>query len=152
MANAALLGSAYAASVVSGRLAAGTMLDRFPPGAVAAVFTAVPALAAVYFATRPDSVFGPIMVAVCILGLAHGSESDFLAFFSIKRFSDGLYGRVFGLSYGITQLSAACFGVIFSVLFDRTGDYVIACWVTAVCFVSAALAVGRIDIQKPRIG
>ena len=107
-ASATMLISVYASGVIAGRLACGAALDRFPAHIVAMLSMGLPAFGLMLMATGMPS---PLVqgLAVLLIGLALGAETDVAGFLVMRFFPVGVYSAVLGLLLGALS-GAAAFG------------------------------------------
>ncbi|RXR28840.1 MFS transporter [Sphingobium fluviale] len=138
---AAAVGSVFFIAISIGRLAAGTLLDRFRPGVITAIFLAVPAVGAILLGLM---VHGPddwmvAAAAAFLIGLGHGAEADFIAFFTLKLFGMRYFSVIFGTMVVGVGTAIAIGGMAFAALFDLNGSYQIAILIGAAIFIGAAL-------------
>lgn len=120
--TAALLGSLYAGAVVTGRVLAGVLLDRFWPPAVGATCLAVAGLGAAVFLV-PSSDLAVLALGVALVGAAAGAEADMMAFFTARYFGLRAFNRILGLLGMAFGLGLAAGGIGAGVLFDAEGSY-----------------------------
>ncbi len=109
-------------SVISGRLIAGYLLDRFWAPAIAAIFLAAPAISAVLFGNLGAGDW-QISTAMIVLGLAAGAELDLMAFLVSRYFGLRHYGALYGALYVAFSIGAGLAPFTFSKAFDYFGDY-----------------------------
>lgn len=109
-------------SVISGRLIAGYLLDRFWAPAIAAIFLAAPALSALFFANLGAGDW-QISAAMIVLGLAAGAELDLMAFLVSRYFGLRHYGALYGALYVAFSIGAGLAPFGFAKAFDYFGDY-----------------------------
>ncbi|HEX7856864.1 MAG TPA: MFS transporter [Sphingobium sp.] len=109
-------------SAVVGRLLMGLLLDRLPTRPMALGVFMLPLLAIALFWNAHEANWVP-MVAVILLGLSLGAETDIIAFVASRQ----LEPRVFASSYAV---AAAAFGacsalgpLLASLAFDATHSY-----------------------------
>ena len=108
-ATIALILSTYATGVIVGRLVSGLALDRFPAHIVAAIAMAMPAIGLFLLASNQDAT--PVLfVAVGLMGLSQGAESDVGGYLVVRHFGLKVYGSVYGLMIcamgGITVITS----------------------------------------------
>ena len=91
-------------SVISGRLAAGFLVDHVWAPLVAAVFLSAPGLAAVLLSA---DALAPVWLATAaiIVGLAAGAELDLLAFLASRYFGLRHYGAVYAVNTCSSRLA-----------------------------------------------
>jgi MFS family permease len=114
--------SIYAMSVVAGRLLCGIALDRFPAHLVAAICLGLPGVGLLILATGTTT-FVPVIIAVLLLGLALGSETDVVAYLVMRFFKLDVYSTVLGLVFGALALSVAGGSLILSLMLKLTGTF-----------------------------
>ncbi len=140
--NAANYGVVYALGISVGRVTVGMLLDRFWASGVASVCFAVPAVGALYLSGLGfDSNAWLLFVAVLSLGLSHGAEADFLAYFTTRLFGLKAYSTIFGIQAMTTALGLAVGGIVFSALFDYFLNYVFASQLASLFYMVAAILV-----------
>lgn len=139
--TAGTIGVLLALSMGIGRLAGGFLLDRLWPYGIASLFLLPPAAGAWYLAgITPDSSLILVCGAVILLGLAHGAEADFVAYFTLKLFGQRHFSSIFGMFAMTVLLGSALGGISFSLTVDHFGSYRLAAYVGGVLYlVSAAV-------------
>lgn len=130
---AAVAGVAGIGSIV-GRLSGGLLLDRINAGVVAALSAGFLCLGVLLLFLLPGSP-GQLVVAVAILGLAVGVEFDAVAYLASRHFALETFGLVFGTITGLLALTGGLAPLATNAIFDATGSY------SAALFLSAPLAV-----------
>jgi len=147
--TATILGMAYSASVCAGRILGGLLLDRFWPFAVAGGMFFLAALGGYGLAISTHGATLPLMTTVVLLvGMGQGAEADFLAFFALRCFSAEIYPLILGGNVAASCLGIAAGGYGFAVLFDRFGNYQMACLIGSASFAIAAILIviaGHLD-------
>ena len=105
-ADASSLISIYAMGVFVGRLLCGAALDRFPAHVVAMLVMGLPGIGLALMATGTPS---PLVqgLAVLLVGLSLGAETDVAGFLVMRLFPVGVYSAVLGLLLGALSGSAA---------------------------------------------
>lgn len=118
-------------SVISGRLVAGFLVDRFWAPLIAAIFLSAPCFAAMILTA--DAI-APSLIALSaiIIGLAAGAELDLLAFLASRYFGLRHYGAVYGALYVFFSIGAGLAPVGFGRVYDIFGNYVPILTVVAV--------------------
>lgn len=121
-ADASLLISVYAAGVIAGRIACGAALDRFPAHIVAMLSMGLPAFGLVLMATGMPS---PLVqgLAVLLIGLALGAETDVAGFLVMRFFPVGVYSAVLGLLLGALSGAAALGSLLLSGILQFTESF-----------------------------
>ena len=129
---------------IVGRGGIGWVLDRVHPPfvvAVVALATAVAALLAAY-GGGPASGYG---MAV-LLGAVVGTEVDFTAFFVRRYFGQAVFGRLYGVAFGVFLIGSGTGPVLASAGFDRFGSY----RPVSLLFAAAAILVALLALAMPR--
>lgn len=122
LANAAMLGSLYAAAILVGRMGVGALLDRFWPPLVGAVSLAAPAIGLLLFAGWSENLT-VLMIALALIGIGHGAEGDLANFFTARYFGVRAFGSIMGVFALLIGVSIALGGVVFAGAFDGFGSY-----------------------------
>ena len=121
-AEAARYAGLIGVSVIGGRLLVGVLLDRFWAPLVAAVFLAVPAVAALML-VGANSTPLVLSASMIIIGLAAGAELDLLAYLVSRYFGLRHYGTFYGALYIFFSIGAGLAPVSFGMVFDYFGSY-----------------------------
>ncbi|HXZ09116.1 MAG TPA: MFS transporter [Paraburkholderia sp.] len=135
---APLLLSALAASVFVSRLVIGWALDAFHPERVAACALLLAAFGMLLWLPGSPGA-GWALAAVLLIGLSIGAELDFLSFFCARLFGLKHYGAVYGGLGAFFYSGIAAGGIMYGVIHDRTGAYVMAVVLSVALFVIAAI-------------
>jgi MFS family permease len=114
--------SAFASSVIVGRLLCGLALDRFPTYVVAAISLGLPGLGLGLLATG-TSTTTLIFASVLLLGLSMGAEGDVLAYLVTRYFKREVYGTVLGIVIGALALSVATGSLLLGLLLKLSGSF-----------------------------
>ncbi len=120
-AEAAQIAGVTGLLTIAGRGGIGWVLDRsHPPYVVAAV--AVIAICAVLLLAYGE---GPAMayLGAALLGAVVGAEVDFTAYFIRYYFGNAVFGRLYGLAFGIFIVGTGTGPVLSGASFDRFGSY-----------------------------
>jgi MFS family permease len=133
----AIVMSFYAVGLLSGRVGCGYCLDRFPAPLAAAAFTFIPAFGCLIL-LLPEPSFGLAALAVMLIGLQQGSETDLLAYFVSRGFGIRKYGSIYGAIATFGALSTLTGLLLFGQIHDATGSYNIALMIGAAAFVLGA--------------
>ena len=150
VAEAARYASLLGLAVVSGRLLAGWLLDRFWAPAVAVALLTPPAIACLMLASHR----WPALAAV-LIGLAGGAEFDLIAYLCLRYFGRRHFGQIYGWQWASFSLTAGFGPLAFGHVFDRTGSYRLALWAAALLLVAGPLlllALGRYPRDSPPVG
>jgi MFS family permease len=131
---------------IAGRGGIGWVLDRVhPPYVVAAV--ALLALCAFLLLAYGQGTASAYLIAG-LLGAVIGSEVDFTAFLVRRYFGSAVFGRLYGLAFGIFIVGSGTGPVLASTSFDRFGSYRPG----ALLFAAASVAVVLLALVMPAAG
>ncbi|MBU3673146.1 MAG: MFS transporter [Sinobacteraceae bacterium] len=148
-AEAARLAGTLGVSLITGRLIAGVMIDRFWPPGVAAIAFSLPLLGAMVL--MGDSLT-PTMLVLCValMGFAAGAEYDVLAFMTSRYFGLTHYGKIYAVMLLPISIATSAGAVAFGRIRDGSSSFD-AAWpvVLVVCGAGALLqlALGREQSQ-----
>jgi MFS family permease len=106
MQTAANIASIYAFGTIVGRIACGLALDRYATPMVTFVSMFVPAIGFFVLATHLDS-FAVIAIAMFLVGLSVGAESDVIPFLVARYFKVRIYNTTLSLVFTTSFLSSA---------------------------------------------
>jgi MFS family permease len=104
----------YLIGTIIGRIACGLALDRYATPVVTCVSMILPALGLFLLGTAWDGV-PVIAVAMFLVGLSYGAESDLLPFVVARYFDIRIYNTTLSLVFVTTFLSSAIGAVLVSV-------------------------------------
>ncbi|MEC3909171.1 MFS transporter [Sphingobium sp. CR2-8] len=122
-ADAALFLSLYSGAVVIGRVGTGVLLDRLPPYHVAFAVTLVPAIGLMILIALPAPDFWVAALAIAIIGIQNGGESDILPYFIAREFGFKSYSAISGVMF-TAMFIASAFGVtLLGQVYDYSGSY-----------------------------
>lgn len=110
------------ASVILGRLMSGWLMDRIWAPAVAFVLLCLPAGACLLLASG-SLTYAEAFVAIGLIGLSAGMESDLVAFLVARYFGLRKYASIYGLIYVCYALSGSVAASVFGRAFDQTHSY-----------------------------
>lgn len=136
--QAASIVSIYAFGTIVGRIACGLSLDRYATPIVAAVSMGVPAIGFLTLGSSLDS-FAVIAIAMFIIGLSVGAESDIIAFLVARYFNLRIYSSTFGLVYCAAFLASAIGAASISLTLKLTGSFAPFLFIVAATITSGAL-------------
>lgn len=136
--TAAGYASAIGLSVIAGRIVVGLLVDRFWAPAVGLAFIASPAIACAILASGQIAAL-PLLIAICLVGLATGAEIDLNAYLVSRYFDKAAYGRVYAAQYVIIVIGAGAASPIFAAVREATGSYAPALLAAAAAFVLSSL-------------
>lgn len=140
--KAAGMSTALAASVtglaglfsISGRIGTGFLLDRLPTKPLGIAVFLLPVLMSFLLWQAQGSVVISV-IAVMLLGLAGGAETDIVFFVAAKEFGHGAFASVSATTGAFFGLCAGMGPLLAGKLFDLTGTY--DAWLLAVCPLAA---------------
>jgi len=148
--SAATFGSIFVISIGIGRMIIGSLLDRAYPPLVAGgslFFSGLGALQLALLNVNEIRMFA-VGIAVSMVGLAQGAESDYQAFFTMRIFGERSFSRLFGIIASVMASSMAVGGILFAALFDHYGDYHLAMWGSVATFFLAALLLSMVNVPS----
>lgn len=125
----AFLIAMFAATVLVGRVGIGWLFDRFDARMVAVFFTFTGAAGCLLFLSGLP--VWPIFLAIVLVGLLQGMETDIIGYFVARLFDRALFGTIFGLLLTISLLGTAVGIVTFGSLYDAAQSYDLALWLAA---------------------
>ena len=108
-------------AAILGRGGIGWVLDRVHPPYVVAGIASLGFAACMLIAltTGPE----PAYVIAALLGAVVGAEVDFTAFFVRRYFGSAVFGRLYGIAFGIFIIGSGTGPVMASAAFERFGSY-----------------------------
>lgn len=136
-AQVATVMSAFAASVAVGRLIAGVCLDRFSPPLVAFVAMALPAIGCVML-LGDGAILWAVITGIVLAGISQGSEGDIGPYIVSRYFGLPAFGVIMGCVNAGVVTGTAVGGILFGQTHDLRGDYDLALWIGAGCFMIGA--------------
>lgn len=149
-AQAATLAGTLGLAMITGRIVAGLLVDRFWSPGVAAVAFSLPLLGAALLMGEGLST-GALMLCVALMGFAAGAEYDVLAFMTSRFFGLAHYGKIYATMLVPISIATSAGAVAFGRIRDASGSFE-AAWpvVLGVCGVGAALqlALGRPQVAE----
>ena len=136
-------GAVIGASVMTGRLLTGFLIDRvFAPYITAVVFSFVACgCLALGLGGTEYALLGGVA-----LGLAMGAEVDLIGYFTARYFGLKHYGVLFGFQYSAFSLGCGISPLLAGRIWDHTGNYDLALIGAAVLLVIAVL----VSLSLPR--
>jgi MFS family permease len=149
-AQAATLAGTLGLAMITGRIVAGLLVDRFWSPGVAAVAFSLPLLGAALLMGEGLST-GALMLCVALMGFAAGAEYDVLAFMTSRFFGLAHYGKIYATMLVPISIATSAGAVAFGRIRDASGSFE-AAWpvVLGVCGIGAALqlALGRPQVAE----
>ena len=137
---------AYALGQVGGRIVAGWFLDRANPRIVALVFTIIPAIGLLALGLFSLPLWTAI-AAVGLVGIQHGSEIDFFAFFAARRFGIRRYGTIYGALIAVGWVGTPTGILLFGWLYTVNGSYAVAEIIAAVMLLGGGILLACVKID-----
>lgn len=151
IAQVTLLTMTYAGAVSVGRIGGGVLLDKFWDGAVAASLLSLSGLGAFMLAmTDPATMPGLAFIAVFLLGIGHGAEVDFTAYFTLKLFGVRRYSTLMGIYSMFLALSMSAGALAFAAVSDEYNDYGPAIWTGGICYIASGVLILFIRLAHRR--
>ena len=142
---AAQLAGVTGLAAIAGRGGIGWVLDRVhPPFVIVAV--ALAALGAFLLAAYGSGPASGYAMAV-LLGVVVGAEVNFTAFFVRRYFGQAVFGRLYGVAFGVFLVGSGTGPVLASASFDRFGSYRPG----ELLFAAGAILVGLLALLMPRL-
>ncbi len=113
MQTAANIVPIYAAGTIVGRIVCGIALDHYSTRAVTVISMGIPAIGFLMLGSDMNGL-GVISVAMFIIGVSVGAESDLICFLVARYFKLRIYGTTLSLIHCATFLSSAAGGIAIS--------------------------------------
>lgn len=107
---------------ILGRLGTGFLLDRLPTRSIATVVFLMPIVVSLLLRFGAGS-WTTSLIAVVLLGLSAGAETDVVVYTASKRFDRTVFASLFATIFALFSLFAATGPLLASVLFDAYGSY-----------------------------
>ncbi|MFA7601480.1 MAG: MFS transporter [Novosphingobium sp.] len=128
--TAANIASVYAFGTIVGRIACGLALDRFPTPIVTFVSMFLPAIGFLMLGSHFDGE-GVIAIAMFLVGLSVGAESDIIPFLVARYFKVRIYNTTLGLLTTCAFLASATGALGVSYTLSRFDSFEPFLWVIA---------------------
>lgn len=129
---AALAVSVLAISVITGRLLCGVALDKFPAHIVTAIALGMPGIG-LYILASGSSDSTLVYLAVMLLGLSLGAETDVLAYLVARYFPLQLFSTVLGLLLAGLALAVAGGSLLLSLTLKYYESYTVFLFLCSTC-------------------
>ena len=125
--SAAAAASTMGIALITGRILAGYLMDKFFAPRVVIVFFLGPVfgIAALAMGASGSMAF----LSAALVGMAVGAEFDVIAFFTSRYFGFRSYGKVYGWLYATFTLGSGIGPVLLGKGFDATGSYTPFLWI-----------------------
>ncbi len=118
---AAQLAAATGLATVVARGGLGWLLDRYHARYLLAAMALLAVISFLLLAYVPGTV--PSVVAVLLVGVVVGAEVDFVSFLVRRYFDQALFGRLYGLAFGLYLLGVGTGPLVLGASFDHLGGY-----------------------------
>jgi MFS family permease len=149
---AALLVSIFLIATGGGRIVAGVLFDYFRPSRVAASVLCLSAVGAAILGVAAESgiSWSLAAAAVTLIGLAQGAEADFIALFTLRSFGLRRFSTLVAIIFMVSGIGFAFGGLMFARIFDRSGGYQPAIFISAAILLAAAVIAMTIRVPGPQ--
>ena len=137
-ARAGAIASGIGVSTIVIRLVTGWLIDRFEAQVIAALMVATAAACLFAFATW-GAVFA--LAGAFAYGLGIGSELDIVGYLTARHFGMRAYGRIYGTLYAAVLAGSAFSPLLYGMVYQQTGQYVLALEGAALCMSVAAVMI-----------
>ncbi|HEX7857714.1 MAG TPA: MFS transporter [Sphingobium sp.] len=107
---------------ITGRLGTGFLLDKLPTRPLALVAFLLPVVVSLLL-LKGDGNWLEATIAVAILGLSAGAETDIVVYTLSRRFGQTMFASVYAIISALFALFASMGPLLGSILFDRSGNY-----------------------------
>lgn len=137
-AEAAAIAGLLGVASFSGRLITGYLIDRYDSNMIAGALVSFPVVSCIILLNAHGD---PLLaaVAVIVLGLSLGAEVDVVAYLAAEKFGTARYGTIFGFIASSWYLATAIGPVLISLVYDLTGTYDMALYVSMPLFALVSL-------------
>lgn len=122
LASAASLAGLAGACSILGRIVTGVLLDKVSSRIFAVSVFLLPLAICLLLLTAHGSL-PLLLLAVLLLGLATGAESDILTYVTSRRFDPGLFGSLYSVIQTVLAVAAISGSIIAGALYDLAGSY-----------------------------
>ena len=125
--EAAIIAGIAGLSAIPGKLAAGSLFDRYGMTTVTTLIMVLFSVACALFAIKSEGV-GIAVIASITFGLTAGANFALGAVITSKLFSVSVFGVVYGTLMSLSGLGAAIGPLAASAIYDVSGSYAPAFW------------------------
>ncbi len=125
-------------AVISGRIIAGFVLDKFWAPAVASVMLALPIISALILSQASLSI-PAVTLAIVLIGFAAGAEFDLIAYLVTRYFGLAHYGKIYSWQYAAFALGAGIAPPLFAYVYEQQGSYTNIMYLAAGLFLCGSL-------------
>ena len=133
-------------AAIAGRGGVGLLLDRIHPPVVVCAAALMAGTAFLLIGETAGEVWA--YLAAMLLGAVVGAEVDFTAFFVRRYFGRHVFGRLYGLTFGLFIVGSGTGPLLISASFDRLGSYQPGMLI----FATASLGVALLTFAMPNVG
>lgn len=139
-ARAAGAASTFGVALLSGRVLAGYLMDRFFAPHVALAFFLGPVAGISLLAM--GAVDGMAVASAGLVGLALGAEFDVIAFFTSRYFGRLSFGQIYGYLFGAFLIGGGGGPIVMGMAHDSAGSYAIGLWLLAALMLTVCGLIG----------
>jgi predicted MFS family arabinose efflux permease len=143
--EAAQIAGLMGAAALVGRLATGSMLDRWSARAVGTVVIGIGVVGVLMLLTAPSPLF--VWIAAICLGTSLGAELDIVTFLAARLFARHYFATLFGVIVGVLTLCTGVGPLAAARIFDVTGSYDLWLGSGVVSLVVAAALMAMLDVK-----
>lgn len=136
--RAASLAGLLGISIIVGRIAMGSLADRFHAPLVGFVFLLLPAVGVALLVNQQP------VLAILAIGLSAGAEVDLLAYLTARYFGLRAYGQIYGWQLSVFSLGAGLGPVLLGAARDHWAAYPPGLWICAAVVVAGAMLIGAL--------
>jgi predicted MFS family arabinose efflux permease len=147
--EAAQIAGLMGAAALLGRLATGTMLDRWSARVVGTIVIGIGVIGVLMLLTAPSSLF--IWIAAICLGVSLGAELDIVTFLAARLFARHYFATLFGVIVGVLTLCTGVGPLAAARVFDTTGSYDLWLGSGIVSLMVAAVLMAMLDVKPAAI-
>lgn len=148
LSEAAMVAGVAGLFSILGRIATGFLLDIMPTRVFGVSVFLLPVAVSLLLQFGVSSL--PIaLVAVAILGLSMGAESDIMTYIASRRFDHAVFGSVYAVIQAVFSTSAVAGSVLAGTLFDMGGSYSLFLNVLIPMTLLGAALLAVVPDQKP---
>lgn len=114
----------FGIALITGRVAAGWLIDRLWAPGVAAVALALPALGCLMlWGADANTSRARLVLALCLVGVGTGAEFDLSAYLVSRCFGLQHYGRLFSIHLGLITAGSRLAPFLFAAMYKASGGY-----------------------------
>lgn len=148
LSSAAMVAGVAGLFSILGRIVTGFLLDIMPTRVFGVTVFLIPIIVSLLLhfgvASTPLA-----LVAVALLGLAMGAESDILSYIASRRFDHSIFGSVYAVIQAVFSTSAVAGSILAGALFDIGGSYALFLNVIIPMTLLGAVLLAMVPDQKP---